>query len=75
MHIVEVCRNGKRLNISMAEMWGWLVENRMDLALFRVTMVPEGVLFRLEFKNSSDAAGFAEAFGGSNQLRALGFPG
>jgi hypothetical protein len=71
MHIVEVCRKGKLLIIAMAEMRNWLDHNRVEPALFRLTMVPEGVVFRLDFTNASDAAGFAKALKG----QVIGEPG
>jgi hypothetical protein len=49
----------------MTEMRFWLDLHRFEPDVFQYRMEADAVVFRVEFKASSEAAAFAEAFGGS----------
>jgi hypothetical protein len=53
-----------RVADQMAAMRTWLDDRRIEPDLFNYEQVPEGVIFRVEFKIAEEAEAFAEAFGG-----------
>jgi hypothetical protein len=70
MHIVEVSVSRRELSERMAMMRVWLDERRFEPSTFNCRDVEDSVLIRIEFKVASEAAAFAERFGGH-----LGQPG
>jgi hypothetical protein len=64
MHIVEIRHNGDGLAEPMAQIRTWLDHQQIVPSIFRLSLVPQGTIFRLEFKILSEAEVFAEAFGG-----------
>ena len=64
MYIVEVRCNGDDLAAPLDQMWTWLGNERTQPSVFRLSIIPEGTILRLEFKAMSEAEAFAEAFGG-----------
>jgi len=49
MHVVEVRRDGDALSGPMAEMREWLDDKHIELTLFRLSLIPGGTVFQLEF--------------------------
>jgi hypothetical protein len=64
MYIVEVRRDGDELAAPMSEMRSWLDNERIQLSVFRLSLIPGGTIFRLEFKAVSEAEVFARVFAG-----------
>ena len=64
MYIVEVRHNGDGLAEPMADIRTWLDHQRIQPSVFRLSLMPEGTMFHLEFKAASDAEVFARAFDG-----------
>jgi hypothetical protein len=65
MHIVETRRHDADLGAVMEQMRTWLDHHRVEPSLFNVVFIAgDEIRFRLEFRNSSDASGFASVFGG-----------
>ena len=48
----------------MARMRTWLDNERLEPGVFRLSLIPGGTIFRLEFNTVSDAEAFARAFAG-----------
>jgi len=65
MQIVEVRRDGDDLAGPMAQMRTWLDGMGIQPTLFRMSLVPGGTLFRLEFAATREAVAFARAQGGT----------
>jgi hypothetical protein len=64
MYIVEVRLGGDGLAQPMADIRTWLDHQRIQPSVFRISLMPGGTIFHLEFKAASDAEVFAQAFGG-----------
>ena len=64
MHVVEVRRDGDALSGPMAEMREWLDDKHIELTLFRLSLIPGGTVFQLEFRLFTEAAVYAHAFSG-----------
>ena len=64
MYIVEVRRNGEDLAMPLDKMWTWLDNKRIQPSVFRLSIIPEGTILRLEFSALNEAEAFAGAFGG-----------
>jgi hypothetical protein len=64
MYVVEIRRDGDGLAEPMAAIRTWLDHKRVQPSVFRLSMIPGGTVFRLEFKRASEAEAFARAFGG-----------
>jgi hypothetical protein len=64
MHIVEIRREGDGLAEPMTQIRIWLDHQGIQPSVFRLSLIPEGTLFRLEFKIATEAETFAQAFGG-----------
>ena len=64
MYMVEIRREGDGLAEPMAAIRSWLDRKRVQPSVFRLSMIPGGTIFRLEFKGASEAEAFAQAFGG-----------
>jgi hypothetical protein len=64
MYIVEFRHNGDGLAEPMAQIRTWLDHRQIQPSVFRLSLITEGTMFRLEFKNLGEAEAFAQAFGG-----------
>jgi len=64
MHSVEVRRGGSDLAAPMAQMRTWLDGKGIEPSLFRMSLIPGGTVFTVEFKDARAAAAFARALGG-----------
>jgi hypothetical protein len=64
MYIVEIHRRGESLAEPMAQFRTWLDSNGIQPTVFRLSLIPDGTLFRLEFRVLSEAEAFALAFAG-----------
>ena len=64
MYIVEVRHNGDGLAEPMADIRTWLDHQRIQPSVFRLSLMPGGTIFHLEFRAASDAEAFARALGG-----------
>jgi hypothetical protein len=62
--MVEICCDGDGLVEPMEEIRTWLDHKRVKPSAFRLSIIPGGTIFRLEFKGASEAEAFARAFGG-----------
>jgi hypothetical protein len=63
MYIVEIRHNGVGLAGPMAQFRSWLDRQQIQPSVFRLSLIPEGTIFRLEFKAMGEAEAFALAFG------------
>jgi len=64
MYIVEFRQNGDDLAEPMAQLRTWLDHQRIQPSVFRLSLITECTVFRLEFKALGEAEAFARAFGG-----------
>ena len=65
MYIVEIRRkNGDGLAEPMAQFRTWLDHQRIEANVFRLSLLAEATMFRLDFKDFREAEAFALAFGG-----------
>ena len=64
MYVVEFRHDGDGLAEPMADIRTWLDQQRIQPSVFRLSLMPGGTIFHLEFKAASDAEAFAEAFDG-----------
>ena len=64
MYIVEVRHDGDGLAEPMADIRTWLDHQRIQLSVFRMSLVLGATIFHLEFKAATDAETFARAFDG-----------
>jgi hypothetical protein len=64
MYVVEFRHDGDDLAEPMADIQTWLDHQRIQPGVFRLSLIPEGTIFRLEFKAMGEAEAFALAFGG-----------
>jgi len=64
VHIVEVRRDGEALATPMVQMQTWLDAARIQPTIFRMSLLPGGTIFRVEFMAASEAEAFARAFAG-----------
>ena len=64
MYVVEFRHDGDGLAEPMADIRTWLDHQRIQPSVFRLSLMPGGTMFHLEFKTASDAEAFAEAFDG-----------
>jgi hypothetical protein len=64
MHIVEIRRDGDDLAGPAAQMRTFLDGIGIQPSMFRVSLVPGGPLFRVEFTVLRQAVAFARAFDG-----------
>jgi hypothetical protein len=64
MYIVEIRRDDDGLAEPMAQFQIWLDCERIQPSVFRLSLVPGGTIFRLEFREASEAEAFARAFDG-----------
>jgi hypothetical protein len=64
MHIVEVRRDGEDLAGPMTQMRIWLDGKSIAPTLFRMSIMPVGTIFYVEFRSAKEARTFARAFGG-----------
>jgi hypothetical protein len=63
-YIVEIRRKQADLGKTMSDIREWLDTQHFEPDAFRYAAADNGVTFRLEFRNQSEAAACAEAFGG-----------
>ena len=64
VHIVEVHRDGEELAAPTAQMRNWLDNEHIQPTIFRMSLLPGGTIFRVEFKAASEAEAFPRAFAG-----------
>ena len=64
MYVVEFRHDGDGLAEPMADIRTWLDHQRIQPSVFRLSLMPGGTTFHLEFKGASDAEAFAQAFAG-----------
>ena len=65
MHRVEIRRQCQGLGEPMAQMRTWLDARRVTPTLVELSFLPgKAIRFRLTFQNATEAASFAQAFGG-----------
>ena len=65
MYVVEVVRDSEGLAAPMSDMRTWLDHHQVQPAFFELGFLPNRVIrFRLQFRTSAEAAGFARAFEG-----------
>src|SRR5437588_11656063 len=64
MYVVQFRHDGDDLAEPMADIRTWLDHQRMQPSVFRLSLISGATIFRLEFKDASDAETFAEAFDG-----------
>ena len=64
MYTVEIRHDGDGLAEPTARIRSWLDHQQIEPNVFRFSLMPEGTIFRLEFKILSEAEVFAQAFGG-----------
>ena len=64
MYIVEIRQDGDGLVGPMADIRTWLDHQRIQPSVFRLSLMPGGTMFHLEFKAAIDAEAFAQAFAG-----------
>jgi hypothetical protein len=48
----------------MAEIRAWLDHEHIQPSIFRLSLMPDGTIFRVEFNAMREAEAFARAFGG-----------
>jgi hypothetical protein len=64
MYAVEIHHNGDGLAEPMEQMQTWLDNEHVQPSVFRLSLIPGGTIFRLEFNALSEAEAFARAFDG-----------
>ena len=64
MYVVEFRHDGDGLAEPMADIRTWLDHQRIQPSVFRLSLMPEGTIFHLEFRAASDAEALAHVFGG-----------
>ena len=64
MYIVEVRRGGDDLASPMNQMRTWLDAKRIEPVVFKLSIIPGGSVFRVEFRSASEATAFARALAG-----------
>jgi hypothetical protein len=64
MYIVEVFRGGAGLAAPMNQMRTWLDGKGIEPVIFRLSLIPGGTIFRVEFRLASAAEAFASALAG-----------
>jgi hypothetical protein len=64
MYMVEVFRGGDGLAAPLHQMRTWLDGMRIQPVALRLSIIPDGTIFRVEFRLASEAAAFAEALDG-----------
>jgi hypothetical protein len=64
MQVVEVRCSGDELAAPMNQMRTWLDGRHIEPAVFRLSIIPKGTIFRVEFRAASEARAFARALGG-----------
>ena len=64
MYVVEIDRDGDELAEPMAEIRTWLDHRHIEPSVFRLSLLPGGTIFRLEFRVANEGEAFARAFAG-----------
>lgn len=64
MYIVEIRRKNDDLADPMAQFRTWLDNKGIQPTVFRLSLVPQGTIFRFEFRIISEADAFAQTFAG-----------
>jgi hypothetical protein len=64
MYVVEFYYEGDGLAEPMAEIRTWLDREHIQPSVYRLSLIPGGTIFRLEFKTVGEAEAFARAFDG-----------
>jgi hypothetical protein len=65
VHIVDVRSSGDDLAAPLNQMRTWLDGRRIEPVVFRLSLIPGGTIFRMEFRAAGEARAFARAFGGT----------
>jgi hypothetical protein len=64
MYTVEVFRGGDGLAAPLHQMRTWLDGMHIEPVVFRLSIIPGGTIFRVEFRLVSEAEAFARVFAG-----------
>ena len=64
MFIVKFFHQGDGLAEPMEQMRTWLDNEHVQPSVFRLSLIPGGTVFRMEFNAICEAEAFARAFGG-----------
>jgi hypothetical protein len=64
MYTVEVFRGGGRLAAPLHQMRTWLDGKGIQPVIFRLSLIPGGTIFRVEFRLAREAEAFASALVG-----------
>ncbi len=64
MYTVEVFRGGDGLAAPLHQMRTWLDGMHIEPVVFRLSIIPGGTIFRVEFRVASEAEAFASALAG-----------
>ena len=64
MYTVEVFRGGGGLAAPFHQMRTWLDGMHIEPVVFRLSIIPGGTIFRVEFRLASEAEAFASALAG-----------
>jgi hypothetical protein len=64
MFIVEFFHQSDGLAKPMGRIRAWLDHERVQPSVFRLSLIPGGTIFRLEFDDVREAKAFARAFEG-----------
>ena len=64
MHVVEIHHGSEELAAPLSQMRTWLDGKRIEPSAFQLSIIPRGMLFRLTFRERSQATAFAHAFHG-----------
>jgi hypothetical protein len=64
MYVVEIHHNGDGLVEPMEHIRTWLDHEHLQPSVFRLSLMPGGTVFRVEFNAMREAEAFAGAFGG-----------
>jgi hypothetical protein len=64
MYVAEIHHNGDGFAEPMEQIRTWLDHKRIQPSVFRLSLMPGGTIFRVEFNAVSEAEAFARAFGG-----------
>ena len=64
MHVVEIHHGGEELAAPMSQMRNWLDGKGIEPSVFQLSIISRDTLFRLTFRERSQAIAFARAFHG-----------
>ena len=64
MYVAEIHHNGDGLAEPMEQIRTWLDHEHVQPSIFRLSLMPGGTVFRVEFNAMREAEAFLQAFGG-----------